>query len=58
MTKKKHLLEQLMFIIPTPGRQRQADPWGLLVNQASLLGEFQGSEKPFFKKWIASEGWS
>lgn len=33
-----------MFVIPGLEKQRQADQWGLLGNQPSLCGEFQGSK--------------
>lgn len=34
----------------TLGRQRQAEPYGLLINQARVLGGFQTNERYWFKK--------
>lgn len=40
------------------GRQRQAEPCGLLISQARLLGEFQINERHSFKrKCMALEEW-
>lgn len=37
------------FVISGLGRGRQEDPWDLLINQYSFLGELQASEGPCLK---------
>lgn len=42
-----------MFVIPVLGRERQGDPWGLLVNQSSLIDELHF----LVRDWAWGEMW-
>lgn len=39
-----------VLVIPAPKKQKQADPWGLLVTQLSIFGELQAKERSYLKK--------
>lgn len=51
----KKLVMVTTLIILALGRQTQADAWGFLVSQTSLLGKFQAGERPCLKPTITTK---